>query len=156
MPSLQIKDYIIAGLLLSLLGALSVLGYYKADAAIANSTLANIKVLKDEAERKTRLIVKRADQEMKEANEQYQSDITALNVELKRMRDSSASLLPAITKATRDINEIRFQRSELDRAIQQFRTEIQAIAAKGAECEIEIKTLQNWWYNVKSIYPESK
>lgn len=155
MPSFQIKDYIIAGLLLALLGAFSVLGYYKADAAIANSTLANIKVLKEEAERKTKLIVKRTEQERNEANEQYQSDITALNVELKRMHDSRASLLPAIAKATRDINEIRFKRDELDRAIQQFRTEIQGIAAKGAECQIEIKTLQNWWYNVQSLYGEA-
>lgn len=154
MPSLQIKDYIIAGLLLALLGALSVLGYYKADAAIANSTLANIKVLKDEAERKTKLIVKRSEQERIEANEQHDSDIATLNAELKRMYDSSKSILPAITAATRDINEIKFKRDELDRALQEFRSEIRAIAAKGAECQIEIKTLQNWWYNVQSLYGE--
>ena len=68
------------------------------------------------------------------------------------MRDSNASILPAITKAARDINEIKFKRDELDRALQEFREEIRGIAAKGAECEIEIKTLQNWWYNVESIY----
>lgn len=152
MPSLDIKSYIIAALLLVLIGVLSVLGYYKADAAIANSTLANIKVLKDEAERKTKLIVKRTEQERIEANEQHDSDIASLNAELKRMRDSSASLLPAIAKATRYTNEIAFQRAELDRAIEEFREQIRGIAAKGAECEIEIKTLQNWWYNVRSLY----
>lgn len=152
MPSLQIKDYIIAALLLALIGALSVLGYYKADAAIANSTLTNIKVLAAEAKRKTKLIIKRTEQERIEANEQYSSDIASLNVELERMRNSRASLLPAIAKAARYTDEIAFQRAELDRALQEFREEIRGIAAKGAECEIEIKTLQTWWYNVESIY----
>ncbi|MBX9635924.1 MAG: hypothetical protein K2Q45_00040 [Nitrosomonas sp.] len=152
MPSLQIKDYIIAGLLLALLLAGITIGYDKTRMSIMATQLDNVKLVAEEAERKTKLIEKRAEQERTEANEQYQSDITALNVELKRMRDSSASLLPAITKAARYTDQIAFQRSELDRAIQQFRAEIQGLVAKGAECEIEIKTLQNWWYNVRSLY----
>ena len=154
MPSLQIKDYIIAGLLLALLIAGITISYDKTRMSIMAEQLDNVKLLAEEAERKTKLIEKRTEQERIEANEQYNSDIASLNAELKRMRDSRASLLPAIAKATRDINEIRFQRAELDRAIQQFRAEIQGIAAKGAECEIEIKTLQNWWYNVRSLYGE--
>lgn len=152
MPSLQIKDYIIAALLIVLLLSITAMMYYKADAADANSQLDQIKILKDEAERKNKLIVKRTEQERIEANEQYQSDITSLNAELKRMHDSRASLLPTIAKAARYINEITFQRAELDRAIQEFREQIRGIAAKGAECEIEIKTLQNWWFNVASVY----
>lgn len=152
MPSLQIKDYIIAGLLAALLISGITIGYDKTRMSIMSDQLANVKLAAEEAERKTRLIEKRAEQERTEANEQYQSDITALNIELKRMRDSNTSLLPVITKATRDINEISFQRAELDRAIQEFRAEIQGLIAKGAECEIEIKTLQNWWYNLESLY----
>lgn len=152
MPSLQIKDYIIAGLLVALLIAGTTIGYDKTRMSIMTEQLDNVKLAADEAERKTKLITRRAEQERNEANEQYKSDITTLNIELKRMRDSNASLLPSITRATRDINEIRFQRAELDRAIQEFRAEIQGIAAKGAECEIEIKTLQNWWYNLQSVY----
>lgn len=154
MPGLQIKDYIIAGLLLVLLISWITIGYDKTRMSIMSKELDKVKLLADEEERKTKLIIKRTEQERIEANEQHDSDIASLNAELKRMRDSSASILPAITKATRDINEIRFQRAELDRAIQQFRAEIQGIAAKGAECEIEIKTLQNWWYNVRSLYGE--
>lgn len=152
MPSFQIKDYIIAVLLIVLLLSITAMMYYKADAADANSQLDQIKILKDEAERKNKLIVKRTEQEKREADEQHDSDIAALNAELKRMHDSRASLLPAVTKAARYINEITFKRAELDRAIQQFREELRGIAAKGTECEIEIKTLQNWWYNVESIY----
>lgn len=152
MPSLQIKDYIIAGLLAALLIAGLTVGYYKTRNNIMAAQLTNIELMAEEAERKTKLIEKRSEQERIEANEQHQSDITSLNVELKRMRDSNTSLLPVITKATRDINEIRFQRAELDRAIQGFREEIQGLIAKGAECEIEIKTVQNWWYNVRSLY----
>ena len=152
MPSFQIKDYIIAALLIVLLLSITAMMYYKADAADANSQLDKIKILKDEAERKNKLIAKRTEQERIEANEQYQNDITTLNAELKRMHDSRASLLPAITKASRYINEITFQRAELDRAIEEFREQIRGIAAKGAECEIEIKTLQTWWYNVESLY----
>lgn len=152
MPSFQIKDYIIAVLLIVLLLSITAMMYYKADAADANSQLDQIKILKDEAERKTKLIEKRTEQERIEANEQYNSDIASLNVELERMRNSRASLLPAVTRASRYINEITFKRAELDRAIQQFREELRGIAAKGTECEIEIKTLQNWWYNVESIY----
>lgn len=152
MPSLQIKDYIIGALLIVLLLSITAMMYYKADAADANSQLDQIKILKDEAERKTKLIEKRTEQERIEANEQYQSDITALNVELKRMHDSRASLLPAIAKATRYTDEIAFQRTELDRAIQEFRAEIQGLIGQGAECEIEIKTLQNWWANLEYLY----
>lgn len=152
MPSLQIKDYIIAGLLAALLIAGLTVGYYKTRNNIMAAQLDNVKLMADEAERKTKLVEKRSEQERIEANEQHQSDITSLNVELKRMRDSNTSLLPVITKATRDINEIRFQRAELDRAIQEFRAEIQGLIAKGAECEIEIKTLQNWWYGVRVLY----
>ena len=152
MPSLQIKDYIIGALLIVLLLSITAMMYYKADAADANSQLDQIKILKDEAERKTKLIEKRTEQERIEANEQYNNDIAGLNVELERMRNSRASLLPAIAKAARYTDEIAFQRAELDRAIQQFREELRGIAAKGAECEIEIKTLQTWWYNVESIY----
>jgi len=68
------------------------------------------------------------------------------------MRNSRASLLPAITKATRYTDQITFKTAELDRAIEEFREQIRGIAAQGAECEIEIKTLQTWWYNVESIY----
>lgn len=152
MPSLQIKDYIIAGLLTALLIAGLTIGYDKTRMSIMTEQLDNVKLAAEEAERKTKLIEKRSDQERTEANEQYQSDIATLNGELKRMRDSNTSLLPVITKATRDINEIRFQRAELDRSIQEFRTEIQGLIAKGAECEIEIRTLQNWWYNVQTLY----
>lgn len=152
MPSLQIKDYIIAGLLVALLISGITIGYDKTRMSIMAEQLDNVKLAAEEAERKTKLIEKRTEQERIEANEQHQSDITTLNVELKRMRDSNTSLLPVITKATRDINEIRFQRAELDRSIQEFREEIQGLIAKGAECEIEIKTLQTWWFNVGSLY----
>lgn len=152
MPSLQIKDYIIAGLLVALLISGITIGYDKTRMSIMTAQLDNVKLAAEEAERKTKLIEKRSEQERIEANEQHNSDIATLNSELKRMRDSSASLLPVITKATRDINEIRFQRAELDRAIQEFRTEIQGLVAEGAECEIEIRTLQAWWYNVESLY----
>jgi len=152
MPSLQIKDYIIAGLLVALLIAGITIGYDKTRMSIMTKQLDNAKLLAEESERKNKLIVKRTEQEKREADEQHDSDISSLNAELKRMRDSNASILPAITKAARDINEIKFKRDELDRALQEFREEIRGIAAKGAECEIEIKTLQNWWYNVESIY----
>jgi len=154
MPSLQIKDYIIAWLLAALLIAGLTVGYYKTRNNIMAAQLDNVKIAAEEAERKTKLIEKRSEQERIEVNEQHQSDITSLNVELKRMRDSNTSLLPVITRATRDINEIRFQRAELDRSIQEFREEIQGLIAKGAECEIEIRALQNWWYNVQSLYPK--
>lgn len=152
MPSLQIKDYIIAALLLALLVAGITIGYDKTRMSIMSGQLDNIKLLSDEAERKTKLIIKRTEQERIEANEQYNSDIASLNVELERMRNSRASLLPTITKAARYTDEIAFKRAELDRAIQEFREQIRGIAAQGAECEIEIKTLQNWWFNVASVY----
>lgn len=152
MPSLQIKDYIIAGLLAALLVAGLTIGYYKTRNGIMAEQLDNVKLMADEAERKTKLVIKRSEQERTEANEQYQSDITSLNVELKRMRDSNSSLLPAIAKASRDTDHIKFKAAELDRAIQDFRTEIQGLVAEGAKCEIEIKTLQSWWYNVESLY----
>lgn len=152
MPSLQIKDYIIAGLLVALLIAGITIGYDKTRMSIMTKQLDNAKLLAEESERKNKLIVKRTEQEKREADEQHDSDISSLNAELKRMRDSNASILPAITKAARDINEIKFKRDELDRALQEFREEIRGIAAKGAECEIEIKTLQNWWFNVASVY----
>lgn len=152
MPSLQIKDYVIAGLLVALLIAGVTIGYDKTRMSIMTAQFDNVKLMADEAERKTKLIEKRTEQERIEANEQYQSDITALNVELKRMHDSRSSLLPAVTKATRYTDQITFKTAELDRAIQEFRAEIQGLIGKGAECEIEIKNLQDWWYNLQSIY----
>ncbi|MBP9871396.1 MAG: hypothetical protein KBC53_07830 [Nitrosomonas sp.] len=152
MPSLQIKDYIIAGLLAALLIAGLTVGYYKTRNNIMAAQLDNVKLMADEAERKTKLVIKRSEQERTEANEQYQSDITSLNVELKRMRDSNSSILPAIAKTSRDTDQIKFQAAELDRAIQDFRAEIQGLVAEGAKCQIEIKTLQSWWANLETLY----
>lgn len=152
MPSLQIKDYIIAGLLVALLIAGITIGYDKTRMSIMATQLDNVKLLADEAERKTKLIIKRTEQERIEANEQYNNDIAGLNAELKRMHDSRASLLPAVTKATRYTDQITFKTAELDRAIQEFRAEIQGLIGQGAECQIEIKNLQDWWYNLQSIY----
>lgn len=152
MPSLQIKDYIIAGLLAALLIAGITISYDKTRMSIMSAQLDNVKLAAEEAERKTKLIEKRAEQERSEADEQYQSEITTLNVELKRMRDSNTSILPAAPKASRNPDQASFQRAELDRAIQEYRTEIQRLVGQGAACEVEIRTLQNWWYNVQSLY----
>jgi len=56
MPSLQIKDYIIAALLVSLLIAGVTIGYDKTRMSIMAAQLDNVKLLADEAERKTKLI----------------------------------------------------------------------------------------------------
>lgn len=152
MLSIQIKDYIIAGLLVALLLSGLSVGYYKTSNGIMSEKLDNVKLMAEEAERKTKLIEKRAEQERSEADEQYKSDITSLNFELDRMRDSHASILPAAPKAARNSNEASFDREKLDRAIQEYRAEIQRLIGQGAACEIEVKTLQNWWYNVQSLY----
>lgn len=152
MPSLQIKDYIIAGLLVIILGLGITIGYDKTRMSIMSEELTKVELLQKEQERKSKLIAKRTEQERKEANEQYESNITTLNVELNRLRDSGTSVLPKVTKSTRNPELISFYREKLDRALREHEQEIQSLVGEGRKCQIELNTVRDWWYNVQSLY----
>lgn len=152
MPSLNIKDYIIGILLVLLLVAGITITYDKTRMSVMTAQLDNVKLLKDEAERKSKLIEKRTEQERKESEESYQNKLTSLNADVKRLRDSSTSYLPAITKATRNIDRITFQRDKLNEAVERYTNRIQGLVAEGAECELKINELKDWWYNIESLY----
>lgn len=150
--SLNIKDYIIAGLIVIIVGMGISLSYYEIRNDILAEQLTNVELLQKEAERKTKIIKRRFEQERIESDEQYKNKLDTLNADIKWLRDSNTSLLPTITKATRDIKTITFQREELDKAIQNYRTDIQRLIAEGRECQIALETIQDWWYNIETLY----
>lgn len=128
------------------------LSYYEIRNDILAEQLTNVELLQKESERKTKIIKRRFEQERIEADEQYKNKLDSLNADVKWLRNSNTSLLPLITKATRDIKTITFQREELDKAIQNYRTDIQRLITEGRECQIALKTIQDWWYNIETLY----
>lgn len=152
MISLNIKDYIIAGLLAVTVGLGVTIAYKSIKVGIMETQLNEAKVLQEQAQRRYERIEKDSQREKREADEKYNIDITELNDHVKRLRDSNARYLPAASKSAGSAKEIAFQRAELDTAIRDHEQEIQRLIAKGAECEINLRTLQNWWYNVEAIY----
>ena len=152
MPSLNIKDYIIGVLLVLLLVAGITIAYDKTRMSVMTAQLDNVKLLQEEAARKSKLIEKRTEQERKESEESYQNKIASLNADVKRLRDSGTSVMPSITKATSDIKRITFQRDKLHEALDRYTNRIQGLVAEGAECEIKLNELKDWWYNIESLY----
>lgn len=152
MISLNIKDYIIAGLLAVIVGLGATIAYKDIRFGIMKDQLHEIERLQEQAQRRYERIEEDSQREKKEADEKYNGDIAELSAHVKRLRDSNASYLPAVAKSAGSAKEISFQRAELDTAIRDHEQEIQVLIAKGAECEIDLRTLQNWWYNVEAIY----
>ena len=152
MPSLNIKDYIIAGLLVVILGMGIKMGYDNIDKRIMATKLTNIELEKEEAERKYKLVEKRAKQEKEEADEKYEVDTANLNSYIKRLHDSSSDLLSKSTAVARSSREITFQRDKLAEALRVYENTVTELLGEGDSCQIKLNQFHDWWYNIQSLY----
>lgn len=76
-------------------------------------------------------------------NESHKIDLNRLTADIKRMRQqASVSLLPGDSKT--GSSEISFDKQQLDRAIQSFRTGVQTLIGEGANCQVDREALIEW------------
>lgn len=152
MPSLNIKDYIIAALLVAIISLSVAIWYKNTRIDLMQSKLDIIAAEKKAAEDHVKLVEERSTQEKEDTDGLIKNHIAVIRDELGRMRDSNASLLPQITKATRDIKAIGFEREALDRALQDYRSRVQGLIGEGAECQAALEELRLWWVKVETVY----
>lgn len=80
-------------------------------------------------------------------NEIYDNDINSVRSAYDRLRkQSQASILPSNPTSTRgsESETLRFDREQLDRAIQDYRLEIQKLIREGDECRAALNTAIEW------------
>jgi hypothetical protein len=76
-------------------------------------------------------------------NEQHKRYSDDLRADIRGMRKQTSSSIMPKTKDPRS-TEITFSKEQLDTAIQGFRGEIQALIARGAECQLDLNTAKEW------------
>ena len=81
-------------------------------------------------------------------NENYKRHTDSLRVDVKRLRKQAGNSILPQTPNPRSA-EIAFDKQRLDKAIQEFREEIQGLVVNGAKCEIELNLAKEWAANVQ-------
>lgn len=152
MPSFNIKDYIIAGLLLALVVCGTTLFFAK----LKIDSLQDYKDTALElvaAQKKKIEIIKRNSKKTEEyLNEKYEVEISGLNNTIERMRHSRPNLMPPIPKSSKDPRTAYFEREELAAAIERYRAGVQELVRKGSEGILESNICKEWIEQQQKIY----
>jgi len=151
--SLQIKDYIIAGLVL----ALSILGgysyYLNNNLNIKKSIIEKTSLLAKVQKEKIAILKRQSKSTEEYLNEKYNVELTILNNTIDGMRKHSrTSIMPSIPPSSKDPSTACFSRKELDAAIQRYRAGVQGLVGKGAEATIGLNIAKEWVDKEKKIY----
>lgn len=78
------------------------------------------------------------------SDENYQRNLTRLAADVKRLRDSRPSLLPAASPSAPDPQRITFDRAELDAALRSYREGVLGLVAEGAAAVEGLDTAKVW------------
>lgn len=98
-----------------------------------------IKQYKREADKQTALV--------SNLNNEYETNISAIRDSYNRLlKQSKASILPSNPSGPNgaESETLRFDRGALDRAIQDYRLEIQTLIREGDECRAALNTAIEW------------
>lgn len=103
------------------------------------------------------LLNQQADRQTEILNEQHQLEVNKLNSDINSLRkQTSRSSLSTIPKSPTNPDEISFDREKLDKAIQEYRSEISKLIGEVSYCQIELQTLSDWIDNQKEIFDGRK
>ena len=156
MPSLNIKDYIVAALLVILIGMGVVIFYDKARI----SYLESYKEKSEAIAEKQQLEIEKLKEESKKTedylNEKYEVDISILQRDINRLRERNTSILSSIPTSPENPDRICFQRAKLDEAIEQYREEVRGITEKGSRGISGLNICKEWIEKEQEIYGSNK
>lgn len=153
MPSLNIKDYIIAGLLLAILGMGATLSYFKTQLSLKTDIISQQEELAEAQKEKIAIIEKSSQKTTEYLNEKYDVSISLLNSTIDRMHNErEESLMPSIPETTRDPSTACFSREELNEAVARYRAGVQELIIKGSEATIGLNIAKEWVKEEAEIY----
>lgn len=152
MPSLNIKDYLIAGLLLALVGCGAYIFFAEIKIEKLEDYRSTAKALASVQKQKIELLKLNSKKTEEYLNEKYEVELSGLNTTIKRLRNNSASLMPSVPKASSNIGEACFKREELASAIERYRGRVQELTRKGAEGILESNIAKEWIEQEQTIY----
>lgn len=152
MFSLNIKDYLIAALVLALIGLGALTFYDKAKIATQAAIIEKSKSLASVQKEKIELLKKHSKKTEEYLNEKYEVELGILNNTIDRMRNSRPSLMPSVPKGSRDPSTACFSREELDEAIRRYREGVQGLVGKGSKGILESNIAKEWIKKEQELY----
>ena len=152
MPSLNIKDYIIAGLLLVVVGCSIIMFFGKIKIEKLESYKETATALAAAQRQKIELLKLNSKKTEEYLNEKYEVELSGLNNTIERLRNNRASLMPSVPKSSSNPGEACFKREELASAIERYRREVQELARKGSEGILESNICKEWIEQQQKIY----
>lgn len=155
MPSFNIKDYLIAALVVAVLSLGGIVFYDKAKIATQAAIIEKSKSLASIQKEKIELLKTHSKKTEEYLNEKYEVELGILNNTIKRMRDSNSSLMPPVPRGSSDPSKACFSREKLDEAIARYRAEVQRLVGKGAAGIIESNIAREWIAKEKEIYGQT-
>lgn len=152
MPSLNIKDYIIAILLLVIIG-LGILTFYdKTRIGYLEDYKEKSEQLVEQQIHKIKLLKENSRKTEEYLNEKYEVELSMLNNTINGLRNNNTSLMPSIPESSEDPTRACFGRAELDEAIKEYRAGVQRLVGKGAKGIIESNICKEWILKESLIY----
>jgi hypothetical protein len=152
MPSLNIKDYIIAALLVVIIGCGITMFFGKIKIERLESYKETASALAAAQKQKIELLKLNSKKTEEYLNEKYEVELSGLNNTIKRLRNNRASLMPSVPEASSNPGEACFKREELASAIERYRREVQELVRKGAEGVLESNICKEWIEQEQKIY----
>lgn len=152
MPSLNIKDYIIAALLVVIIGCSITIFFGKIKIDKLESYKETASALAAAQKQKIELLKLNSKKTKEYLNEKYEVELSGLNNTIKRLRNNRASLMPPIPETSSNPREACFKREELTSAIERYRREVQELVRKGSEGILESNICKEWIEQEQKVY----
>lgn len=156
MFSLNIKDYIIAGLLLVIVALGFVTFYDKTRITILEDYKEKSTLLAKQQRNKIALLKEHSKKTEEYLNEKYDVELSMLNTTIGRLREHNTSLMPSIPPTSRDTTTACFQREAIDEAISRYRAGVQGLVRKGSEAQLGLNIAKEWVAEEIIIYNEDQ
>jgi hypothetical protein len=155
MLSLNIKDYILAILIVVILGLSASSLYYKTRLDVKVQLIEQHDALAVAQKEKIKLLKKQSKRTEEYLNEKYDVELSILNSTIDGMRDKHReSILPSLPKGSSDPSRICFKREALDEAVQGYRYGVQDLIKKGNRAVIGLNIAKEWVEEETLIYGE--
>lgn len=155
MPSLNIKDYIIAILLLATIGLSITTVIIKTNLNIKANIIEQQQALAEAHKIKIALLKEHSEKTKEYLDEKYTVQFDTLNNVISRLHsEREKSILPTIPKSSTDPKGICFKREDLDKAINGYRDGVQELVRKGSEAIIGLNIAREWVEEEKALYDE--
>lgn len=154
MPSLNIKDYLIALLVVLLIGSGVTMFFGKLKIEELEDYKETAKALALAQKQKIEILKLNSKKTEEYLNEKYEVELSGLHNTIKRLRDSRPSLMPSIPPASKNPGEACFKREELAAAIERYREGVQELVRKGSEGILESNIAKEWIEQEQKIYEQ--